>query len=81
MTFAPKYATHRYCSQACGLRHERRGPRFAARRAERPPLDQLRAEIAELGWVGTGRRYGVSDNAIRKWVRAYEDEAAQAGGT
>ena len=46
----------------------------------RPPLDQLRAEIARLGWVGTGRKYGVSDNAIRKCVRAYEEEA-QAGGT
>lgn len=53
----------------------------AARRAIRPPLDQLRAEIAELGWAGTGRKYGVSDNAIRKWVRAYEAEAGQAGGT
>ena len=80
--FQPAHATQRYCSRACGMRHDRRGhPRFAARRAERPPLDQLRAEIAELGWVGTGRKYGVSDDAIRKWVRAYEQEAAQAGGT
>ena len=79
--FQPQHATQRYCSRACGSRHERRDhPRFAARRAVRPPLDQLLAEVAELGWVGTGRKYGVSDNAIRKWVRAYE-EAGQAGGT
>jgi transposase-like protein len=24
------------------------------------------------------RRYGVSDNAIRKWIRAYEGELASA---
>ena len=79
--FQPQHATQRYCSRACGSRHERRDhPRFAARRAARPPLDRLLAEVAELGWVGTGRKYGVSDNAIRKWVRAYE-EADQAGGT
>ena len=79
--FQPRHATQRYCSRECGSRHERRGhSRFAARRAERPPHDQLRAEIAELGWVGTGRKYGVSDNAIRKWMRAYEEDQ-ESGGT
>ena len=24
------------------------------------------------GWSGVGRKYGVSDNAVRKWMRAYE---------
>jgi transposase-like protein len=32
------------------------------------------AEIAASSYVAVGRRYGVSDNAIRKWVRAYERE-------
>jgi len=31
-------------------------------------------EIAELGYCAVGRRYGVSDNAIRKWIRLYERE-------
>jgi hypothetical protein len=26
-------------------------------------------EIKELGYCGTGRKYGVSDNAIRKWLK------------
>ena len=38
---------------------------------ERPPYEQLLAEIAELGYSGVGRKYGVSDNAVRKWVRWY----------
>jgi transposase-like protein len=40
----------------------------------RPPYEQLVREIDELGYVGVGRKYGVSDNAVRKWRRAYEAE-------
>ena len=39
---------------------------------ERPPYEQLVAEVAATSWCAVGRKYGVSDNAIRKWVRAYE---------
>lgn len=34
-------------------------------------------EIATSSYLAVGREYGVSDNAIRKWVRAYEREAAE----
>jgi transposase-like protein len=30
--------------------------------------------VNALGYLATGRRYGVSDNAIRKWLRQYERE-------
>jgi transposase-like protein len=42
----------------------------------RPPYARLVAEIDALGYAAVGRRYGVSDNAIRNWRRAYEAEAA-----
>ncbi|MFW6246992.1 MAG: HNH endonuclease [bacterium] len=42
------------------------------RQVKRPPLEQLLKEIEELGYSGTGRKYGVSDNAIRKWKKFYE---------
>jgi transposase-like protein len=29
-----------------------------------------------MSMVAVGRKYGVSDNAVRKWLRAYEREAA-----
>jgi hypothetical protein len=75
--FLPRSEPQRYCSRACGQRAPgRRGPRPALRRAERPPYARLVAEIAELGYLGVGRRYGVSDNAIRKWRLAYERERA-----
>jgi hypothetical protein len=42
------------------------------RRAERPPLEQLKQEVEQLGYCGVGRKYNVSDNAIKKWIRMYE---------
>jgi ferredoxin len=76
--FRPNRPQQRYCSQACGTRAPRaRGvPNVAIRRAERPPYEQLLREIAASSWSAVGRSYGVSDNAIRKWVRRYEREAA-----
>jgi hypothetical protein len=84
-TFVPKYASHRYCSVFCGRRNRRGvidlGVRHRERRkTERPPYEKLIREVRELGYSATGRKYGVSDNAIRKWVRRYEREAAIAEG-
>lgn len=42
------------------------------RKVERPLYEQLLEEINELGYVGTGRKYGVTDNSIRKWKKQYE---------
>jgi very-short-patch-repair endonuclease len=42
------------------------------RKVERPPYTQLINEVNELGYAGTGRKYGVSDNSIRKWIKYYE---------
>lgn len=76
-TFRARYPQQRYCSRACGIRYERKGkPNPALRRVERPPYDELTREIAASGYSVVGRRYGVSDNAIRKWLRQYEREAA-----
>lgn len=36
---------------------------------ERPSHEQLTSDIKQLGYLGTGRKYGVSDNAIRKWEK------------
>jgi hypothetical protein len=73
--FRPKTNSQRYCSRACGSRWDRKGrPRPGARRVARPPYPQLMREVRALGFCATGRRYGVSDNAIRKWIRAYERE-------
>jgi hypothetical protein len=80
-TFRPTNGGQRYCSTACAGRGEgSRRAKLAQRRVERPPYEQLVAEIEALGYLGVGRKYGVSDNAIRKWRRAYEAEAESAAG-
>jgi hypothetical protein len=77
--FRARYPQQRYCSRECGTRAPRasRGvPNHELRRIERPPYEQLMREIAQSGFSAVGRTYGVSDNAIRKWVRQYERERA-----
>ena len=39
------------------------------RKVERPTIEKLKEEVAELGFKSIGRKYGVSDNAIRKWLK------------
>ena len=70
---------NRYCSRDCGQRQggaslASRRAAVEARRVERPPYEQLLREVAQTSWSAVGRRYGVSDNAVRKWVRWYEAE-------
>jgi transposase-like protein len=82
--FRPTTGGQRYCSTSCAGRGEQnRRAQVARRRVTRPPYEQLVAEIAALGYTGVGRKYGVSDNAVRKWRRAYEAEAdgAAVAGT
>ena len=40
-----------------------------SRKVERPNLENLESDVRELGYSATGRKYGVSDNTIRKWLK------------
>lgn len=42
------------------------------RKTERPSYEQLKQDLAESNYCAVGRKYGVSDNAIRKWIKHYE---------
>ena len=72
--FVPRSRKQRYCSGACGTRHSngRRTPRPERRKVERPPYEQLIEDVASMSFLAIGRKYGVSDKAIRKWIRWYE---------
>ena len=39
------------------------------RKIERPSKEQLLNEIQQSSYVAVGKKYGVSDNAIRKWLK------------
>lgn len=53
----------KYCSVLCA--------RLKARKVERPTRSQMLNDILTMGWCAIGRKYGVSDNAARKWARRY----------
>jgi len=42
------------------------------RKVLRPPYNQLMEEIHKTNYVVVGKKYGVADNTIRKWVKCYE---------
>jgi Zn finger protein HypA/HybF involved in hydrogenase expression len=39
------------------------------RKVDRPDLDVLLNSVNEIGYAATGKKYGVSDNTIRKWIK------------
>jgi len=43
--------------------------RIDFRKVIRPSVEELLKEIEEYGYVATGKKYGVSDNAVRKWIK------------
>jgi Zn finger protein HypA/HybF involved in hydrogenase expression len=45
---------------------------LSRRKVERPPFNQILNEVTEMGYSGTGIKYGVSDNTIRKWLTSFE---------
>jgi len=46
--------------------------RINKRKVERPSYNDLLNYVNINGYSATGRKYGVSDNAIRKWIKYYE---------
>ncbi len=72
--FRPKYGTQLYCSRSCASRVSQR----SRRKVERPPYERLLHEIATSSWSAVGRKYGVSCNAVRKWVQMEQRLRAEA---
>lgn len=63
-----------YVSEYCNPRKSnewRKKPRLKQRKVNRPTKKELTILISDLPWVAIGRKYGVSDNAVRKWARSY----------
>jgi hypothetical protein len=61
--FKPKNPDRKYCKIACS--------HMARRKVKvRPDRTQLEKDVSELGWEGTGRKYGVTYNAVKSWAKA-----------
>jgi len=59
-----KYKTSKMCNKCRGEKD---------RKVKRPSYEQILKDISEFGYRTTGRKYGVSDNAVRKWLKNYNN--------
>lgn len=65
--FIPSRNIYKFCSKKCvGMFNS-----ITQKRVTRPPPIQLIEEIKSTNFCIVGRKYGVSDNAIRKWCKSY----------
>ncbi len=56
-----KHHTLTFCSQQCA--------RLSQRKVNRPTKEELIEELKHSSFRAVGRKYGVTDNAIRKWLK------------
>lgn len=74
---APIHIKHYYCS-ICGKEIKTNAYRCQdcfqkmQRKVERPECNELVKTIITIGFEATGRKYGVSGNAIKKWCTYYQ---------
>lgn len=60
-----KWVKSKYCKSCTGILN-------SPRKAERPTPEQLKEDINNMPMVKVGIKYGVSDNAVRKWIKFYK---------
>lgn len=66
------------CSNGCGSIVHKKGdscrPCFNINRRKviRPSYEQLQSDVSTMSMVSIGKKYGVSDNAVRKWLTQYQ---------
>jgi Zn finger protein HypA/HybF involved in hydrogenase expression len=67
----------RYCSE-CGKEKKIKDSKLcrpcqdkSKRKVKWPEKEELKKMIKTMSWCAIGRKYGVSDNAVRKWARSY----------
>lgn len=63
--FSTKSYDQKFCSESCY--------QLSSRKVTRPSAHELRNLIEQgIPWVQLGKKFGVSDNAVRKWAKKYE---------
>jgi hypothetical protein len=66
----------KYCSESC--------VNVGSRKVERPNIDMLKKDLNSMSLLSIGKKYGVSDNTIRKWMKRYnlnKPTMSRASGT
>lgn len=68
--FIPNTTKQICCAYECRIIHATKIPH--KRKVNRPSVEILIKEIQDSNFVLVGKKYGVSDNAIRRWCRYYK---------
>lgn len=80
-TFAGKRNKKHYYCKECGKERQTKNSKYCfncsvkmngfnkRKIKNRPSYEVLLKEVEKIGYCGTGRKYGVSDNSIRKWLK------------
>ena len=55
--------------------------RLFRRKVSRPSLEELKQDLSNSTYVAVGKKYGVSDNTIRKWIKTQENALANQNET
>lgn len=63
-TFRPRASRVKCCSPKCAQELQRK--------CKRPSPEQLQKDVVSMPMTKVGEKYGVSDNAVRKWLKNYE---------
>jgi very-short-patch-repair endonuclease len=61
-----------YGNQRCTYCMNKKKFQDSCKNTDRPTREQLLKDIQELGYTGSGKKYGVSDNCVRKWIKGYD---------
>ena len=59
-------------SKPIKVKKERKKSLYTPKRKviNRPTIEELQSDVSIIGYRATGRKYGVSDNCIRKWIKS-----------
>jgi hypothetical protein len=62
----------KYCSLECYRKYGTQRLLIKNRKVERPAYKDLIEELKHSSYLAVSRKYGVSDNAVRKWLKTYQ---------
>lgn len=69
IAFDPGNTKRKYCSKECHPQKVTNGRYYKVQ--NRPSQQELEDMLKTMSYCAIGRKYGVSDNAIRKWEKSY----------
>ena len=64
----------KYCSKLCRNCYIIKAKDLVLLKPIKPSYEVLMEELKKMSYVAIGRKYGVSDTAVRKWIKNYKNQ-------